>query len=910
MQGQGVTGLQVAFSPHIQPNIAYICRVASSERPVKKGFWTSDWFIGVIITLVMVGALQSAWLQSLERGAYDLGVSWTTAEPSSEIAVIAIDDQSIANLGRWPWPRDLHGEMFEKLAQGGAKVIGTTVFFLEPQIDPGLEFLSGLSELYASSGLTTRVPGELDAMGTLIDDLGNEAGEAGKLLKSFFSDSSLKTQAVRDIEEFGRVLAQSRDALNTDASLAAAMQSANNVIISMPFVMGEPLGKPDEPLPTYVQSNALPNVVDEIGAQENLYFPAATQNAVSPIPEIGGAARGIGHLNAIPDVDGGIRTEALVLSHYEQYYPSLALMIAATARNLSVDDIVVRLGDDVQLGRLEIKTDTALGMHTFFYTDTNGREAFPQDSFFDVITGTIPVEKYKDKIVLIGATAAGLGSQVTPIDPAMAPVLTLAHSVSSILNEDFFIQPSWAQWASWGVLLLCAAFLIALLPKLKAGPAAGITVALVLVFFATQMILMTQQRLWLELISPIVLLVAGYLLLTTKRFLVTERGKELSDMESAQSHRMLGLTLQGQGQLDQAFDHFRRLSMDDSVMDLLYNLALDFERKRQFNKAGSVYSYMNDYDPKFRDLEQRSARSRALEETVMLGGAMGSTTAGGTILLEGGGVTKPMLGRYEVEKELGKGAMGVVYLGKDPKINRVVAIKTMALSQEFEEDELDEVKERFFREAETAGRLTHPNIVTIYDAGEEHDLAYIAMEFLKGADLAPYTKPDALLAVDTTIDIVARSAGALNYAHGENVVHRDIKPANIMYEAESKQVKLTDFGIARITDSNKTKTGMVLGTPSYMSPEQLSGKRVDGRSDLFSLGAMLFQMLTGELPFKGDSMATLMFMIANESHPDILKVRPDLPPELKNIIDRSLAKDIDARYQTGADMERDLRALV
>ena len=206
--------------------------------------------------------------------------------------------------------------------------------------------------------------------------------------------------------------------------------------------------------------------------------------------------------------------------------------------------------------------------------------------------------------------------------------------------------------------------------------------------------------------------------------------------------------------------------------------------------------------------------------------------------------------------------------------------------------------------------MTHPNIVTIYDAGEEHDLAYIAMEFLKGADLAPYTKPDALLAVDTTIDIVARSAGALNYAHGENVVHRDIKPANIMYEAESKQVKLTDFGIARITDSNKTKTGMVLGTPSYMSPEQLSGKRVDGRSDLFSLGAMLFQMLTGELPFKGDSMATLMFMIANESHPDILKVRPDLPPELKNIIDRSLAKDIDARYQTGADMERDLRALV
>ncbi|MCP4043757.1 MAG: serine/threonine protein kinase, partial [Gammaproteobacteria bacterium] len=171
--------------------------------------------------------------------------------------------------------------------------------------------------------------------------------------------------------------------------------------------------------------------------------------------------------------------------------------------------------------------------------------------------------------------------------------------------------------------------------------------------------------------------------------------------------------------------------------------------------------------------------------------------------------------------------------GKDPKINRVVAIKTMALSQEFEADELEEVKSRFFREAETAGRLTHPHIVTIFDAGEEHDLAYIAMEFLKGKDLVEYTKPDKLLPLVTTLDLVAKAADALGYAHGNNVVHRDIKPANIMYDAESGSMKITDFGIARITDSSKTKTGMVLGTPSYMSPEQLSGKKVDGRSDLF-----------------------------------------------------------------------------
>ena len=159
------------------------------------------------------------------------------------------------------------------------------------------------------------------------------------------------------------------------------------------------------------------------------------------------------------------------------------------------------------------------------------------------------------------------------------------------------------------------------------------------------------------------------------------------------------------------------------------------------------------------------------------------------------------------------------------------------------------------------------------------------------------------------LDIVIKSADALDYAHGENVVHRDIKPANIMYEAETGNVKLTDFGIARITDSSKTKTGMVLGTPSYMSPEQLSGKKVDGRSDLFSLGVMLYQMSTGQLPFTGDSMATLMFKIANEAHPDISSVRPDLPPGLATIIDKALCKEVTQRYSRGAEMVSDLRAV-
>ncbi len=251
--------------------------------------------------------------------------------------------------------------------------------------------------------------------------------------------------------------------------------------------------------------------------------------------------------------------------------------------------------------------------------------------------------------------------------------------------------------------------------------------------------------------------------------------------------------------------------------------------------------------------------------------------------------------------------MGTVYLGKDPRINRVVAIKTLTLGQ-FEETELVQVRERFFREAETAGRLSHPNIVTIYDAGEEHDLAFIAMELLEGKDLTNWVKPDQPLPVAWVVDIVAKVADALDYAHRQGVVHRDIKPANIMYHEASKSIKVTDFGIARVTASSRTKTGIVLGTPSYMSPEQIAGKHVDGRSDLFSLAVMLFEMLTTKQPFTGDSLATLMFQITAGAHPDALSLRTDLPACLRGLFDKALAKNPDERYQTGIEFRDALLA--
>ncbi|HEX8962361.1 MAG TPA: serine/threonine-protein kinase [Rhodocyclaceae bacterium] len=838
----------------------------------KANFWKSDWFLGVAVSLAVLFAAGGDLLQSLERKAYDLGVGMVSRQPSDKIAVIAIDKQSIDNIGRWPWSRDIQADMIEKLAAAKAKVIATTVFYSEPQIDAGLGYVNKLVDIYGNAGglpLTTE-PEQLAAQPA-------------------------------PLGQMAPVLAEAEQKLNTDQRLGAAIASAGNVALPMLFRLGEPLGRPDKDLPDYVQKYAL-----KLPGADVTPLPASDVEA-GVIDVLGRNAAAIGHLDTTLDVDGAVRTESLMVNYFGQVYPSLSLLVAAKSLNLTPADIKVG-AESVSLGRLKIGTDPALRMYTFFYKDRDsGQPAFPVDSFFDVKTGKIPYDKYRDKIVLIGPTAAGVGNVfATPVSGSTPAVLLQAHTISSILSEHFFVAPTWGPWAELAVFLLVAAYLAAVLPRLKAGTAAVATAGLLVLLIGTHFALMTTQLLWLRLMVPAALLLVGHLLLTTKRFLVTEHGKEVSDLDSAESNRMLGLAFQGQGQLDMAFDKFRKCPLNDPVMENLYNLGLDFERKRQFNKAESVFRYMADYNPKFRDLETRLNRAKQMSETVMLGGG-GGTRSNASLLDASGNVEKPMLGRYQIEKELGKGAMGVVYLGRDPKINRVVAIKTMALSQEFDEDELADVKQRFFREAETAGRLNHQNIVTIFDAGEEHDLAYIAMEFLKGKDLVPYTKPGNLMPLPKVIDIYARVADALDYAHQNNIVHRDIKPANIMYEPDSDQVKVTDFGIARITDSSKTKTGMVLGTPSYMSPEQLAGKKIDGRSDLFSLGVSLYQMACGKLPFEGDSMAQLMFRIANEPHPDIRTVDPNLPECLVAIIDKVLVKDADQRYQTGAELAADLR---
>jgi eukaryotic-like serine/threonine-protein kinase len=372
---------------------------------------------------------------------------------------------------------------------------------------------------------------------------------------------------------------------------------------------------------------------------------------------------------------------------------------------------------------------------------------------------------------------------------------------------------------------------------------------------------------------------------------------------------------------EQRFAELKGRKPNATVLSDLYTLGNQLERRGRAPQATAVYRHLARFDNTYRDVAERLKRLMDAERAKPKAAApvrvkaatrpapaaavpapLPAAAAGSAGVTATAAPETQRLGRYQLEREIGRGAMGIVYLGRDTAINRMVAIKAIPLASEFSDAELVEARSRFFREAETAGRLNHPNIVTIYDVGEERGLAYIAMEYLKGRHLSDYARSNNLLEPRKVLEVIGRTAEALGFAHKQQVVHRDIKPANLMYDPSTDILKITDFGIARLSGAGSTRTGIVLGTPSFMSPEQLEGRTVTGHSDLFSLGVSLFQLLTGQLPFAADSMTGLMQQIAEAPHPPLRAFRPDLPACVESVIDRALAKNPDARYDSGAQM--------
>lgn len=358
-----------------------------------------------------------------------------------------------------------------------------------------------------------------------------------------------------------------------------------------------------------------------------------------------------------------------------------------------------------------------------------------------------------------------------------------------------------------------------------------------------------------------------------------------------------------EGQLEAAELHLTALQdcrTEPWQLQLTYEVAQSYEKQRRYDQAGKLYSAIVTRSGGFADVKERLKRLQELSS------GQGTTGLDATLVIDETIINKPVLGRYEIQKELGRGAMGVVYLARDPRIGRMVAVKTLHYKH-FEPNQLDGVKARFYREAEAAGRLSHPNIVSVFDVGEESDLSYIAMDFVPGKALNFYCSPQRLLPVPIVYGLMAKAADALYYAHKHHIVHRDIKPSNLLYDAETGRMKVSDFGIARLVDNSKTRTGDVMGSPLYMSPEQLKGNKVAEHADIYSLGVTMYQLLTGKLPYDGDSLANLTYNILQGKHASVRSHRPELPASATRITNKALQKDIADRYSSAREMAEALR---
>ena len=818
--------------------------------------------LGITILFLALNIVRVGFLDTLELKFYDIRMNLRTSpESHSHVVMVDIDDDTIEKLGRWPWPRSLIATGIDKINAGQPKIIGLNFILSEAEKSPGLAALDRLQDQFTRELLVV-------------------TGGSGQR----FLDA-MQTEA---------------EQLDNDRVLAASLGAAGNVVLPVFFktsIAGSGKATDINPL---LKANTIIRVTDPQG-----YGLPRAGEVILPVESFFSASRGIGHINLAYDQDGTARRERLLYDYSGMVVPAYTLQLACQFLNVPLKNVQAELGSAIYLGSNAIP----LTPYSEFLVSFKGpRGSFKRFSYFDVINDKIPLQVFRNRLVLVSASAAGIMNPLsTPTDSTMPLGEFSAHTIWSILNRQYISEPTWGAMAELVLILIVGLLIIFVLPRLKAVLAGVLFWMFVLVLVGGSTFLFVGEGLWVGTTYPLLQLILGYIGVLSIKYFVTETGKEKVEGESAETNRMLGLSFQNQGMLDMAFDKFRRVPVDDELKDILYNLALDYERKRQLNKAASVFEYIEEHDAKFKDVGERKKRLMQASETMVFGeGVLGGS--GGDGLLTSGTDTKPTLGRYEILKQLGKGAMGIVYLGQDPRINRTTAIKTFRFGDEFEPEEAEKLKEKFFREAESAGTLSHPNIVTIYDAGDEQDLAYIAMEFLEGSDLAAHVKKGTLLPLRQVLGYMGDVADALDYAHKQGIVHRDIKPANIML-LKSGVVKITDFGIARITATSQTQTGVVKGTPFYMSPEQFSGEKVDGRSDIFSLGTMMYQLLTGDLPFKGDSPPALMHQIMNVKHPDPRKINPKIVKPIVGILDKALAKERDKRYQQAGQMAAHLREL-
>jgi serine/threonine-protein kinase len=584
---------------------------------------------------------------------------------------------------------------------------------------------------------------------------------------------------------------------------------------------------------------------------------AATLSAGAPVfvpaeHRLADVATNTGVLGLQPDSDDVLRQLRLWHLQGGIMSPSLPLAVALHDQNRMTDPRIST-------------ADAAIYLTNYSPIDRLDAE--------DVLTKDFRGSQITGKTVFLDSEPPLVGAAaILPSQQFVTHSEIIATLLANIEQNQIVITPTWLRALEWAVPALLAIVAILFLVGRKRQDILILVAAMIFGLVIVEALFLMVGRMRLDLGRPaLVFLGTGIL----SWWLAG------GDKKAAVNALKRGNDFLAAGRLEPAFAEFRRCEPTETLANAMYKLSLAFEEQSKPERAEAVLQWL-----------KRTHSGTSTQSPFSLQSTLGKSRR---------------LGRYVIEKKIGKGAMGAVYLARDPRINRPVALKVIPIEKEFEDEDLEEARLRFFREAESAGRLTHPNIITVYDCGEDKHLAYIAMEYLQGISLTEFTNPKKLLAPNKALELCARTAEGLDYAHNQGVIHRDIKPANILYSLRNDQLKISDFGVARITDNNRTKTGIVLGTPIYMSPEQLNAEDLSGHSDLFSLGVTLYELLVGEVPFKASNIAVLMTKITTDDPAPVSNRRPGVPPAVDAVLFKALAKRPEDRFANGGEMAIALR---
>jgi serine/threonine-protein kinase len=807
----------------------------------------------LLITLLVIALFleQNTLFEGLENKIQDAMFTFRGEQDvGSDIVILEIDDKAVDYLGWWPWQHNTLAQMIEALDYYQPRAIYLD-FKIENNVD---DYVSGNSQLLAENIL-----------------------QSNNIIIPFDAVLGSRTPATRAAPEW-----------LTASSIKPGVVSRDDV---------EKIQRIDLPEDIFGQA------AKYLGADVNLF-----------------------------EKDNSVRYQPLIMKYENRYYPAAELILSAFYMGIDPAQITYNPGENIKLGNKAIPV-TGKGQMLINYLGKPG--LFQSYSVKSLWEGRVPVEALENKLVIVTLTATGQYDHLkTPLADNMPPGFKTATVIENIIRNDFINSFETSANAGILVILGIGLFCAFLLPRVALIHRFTILIVFLFVLININFILFSSFNTITKTLYPaleILLFMAAAPMMKSKADIRRKEEKErrarLEQKESllqAQENKPESpvtepnqekppeptspteARIERQKKIDEyaptevmkasdqgeendetselsSFDH-SVVNIDDAVID-----------------TGDVDE--SDLDPEHHPaVEELNEPAPPKPDT----GKVKKSTGGDNIQISFDESGRPsQFGRYEILDVVGQGAMGTVYKGLDPAIGRPVALKTIRFDKLANPDEIEELRERFMLEAKAAGNFSHPHIVTIYDVGQDKNIQYIAMEYLEGRTLDKIIERKLDLNFRIVGSVISQVCSALNYAHDRHVVHRDIKPANIMI-LDGFRVKVMDFGIAHFESSNMTQTGVAMGTPNYISPEQLSGKEVTKSSDIFSLGVVMYEMLTGRRPFEGENLNNLIVKILNDDPEPPSKIDPKVPLLLDHVVMKALEKDPVKRFHTATEMEKSL----